>query len=114
MEYVEVPISDLKAGAVIPVPVLYNTRKVTALVSQHADDVAVYLDLCPHARTELSTTGNYLSEDKARIMCEVHGATFKLNDGSCDRGPCKGETLAKIPFEVASDIVRVPKQLAPQ
>ena len=54
MEYVEVALSDVKPGVVVPVPVLYNTREVTALVLQHADDVAVYLDLCPHNKIVLS------------------------------------------------------------
>lgn len=114
MEYVEVALSDIKPGTVVPVQVMYNTRDVTALVLQHADKVAVYLDLCPHNKTVLSQNGSYLSQDLSRLMCEVHGATFKLEDGSCDRGPCQGDTLAKIPFEVANEIVRIPKQLAPQ
>ena len=114
MEYIEVALSDLTPGTVVPVSVLYNTRDVTALVLQHADEVAVYLDMCPHNKTVLSRSGSYLSQDGARLMCEVHGATFKLQDGSCDRGPCKGDTLAKIPFEVANEIIRIPKQLAPQ
>lgn len=114
MEYVEVALSDITHGSVVPVQVLYNTRDITALVLKHDEEVAVYLDLCPHNKIVLSQTGNYLSEDGARLMCEAHGATFKLQDGSCDRGPCEGDTLAKIPFELVNDMVRIPKQLAPQ
>lgn len=114
MEYVEVALSDLKPGTVVPVKVLYNTRDITALVLKHDTEVAVYLDLCPHNKITLSENGDYLSEDGSRLMCEVHGATFKLQDGSCDRGPCQGDTLAKIPFEVANEAVRIRKQLAPQ
>jgi nitrite reductase/ring-hydroxylating ferredoxin subunit len=114
MEYVEVALSDLKPGAVIPVQVLYNTRDITALVLKHNEDVAVYLDLCPHNKIALSQTGDYLSEDGSRLMCEAHGATFKLQDGSCDRGPCQGDTLAKIPFELENETIRIRKQLAPQ
>lgn len=114
MEYVEVALSDLTPGTVVPVPVLYNTREVTALVLKHADAVAVYLDLCPHNKVVLSETGSYLTEDGSRIKCEAHGATFTLQDGACDRGPCAGDTLAKIPFEVIEQSVRIPKQLAEQ
>jgi nitrite reductase/ring-hydroxylating ferredoxin subunit len=114
MDYVEVAMSDLEPGNVVPVQVLYNTRDITALVLKHQEGVAVYLDLCPHNKIALSQTGGYMSEDGARIMCEAHGATFKLQDGSCDRGPCQGETLAKIPFELVNNSVRIPKQLAPQ
>jgi nitrite reductase/ring-hydroxylating ferredoxin subunit len=114
MEYVEVALSDIKPGTVVPVQVMYKTRDVTALVLQHADEVAVYLDLCPHNKTILSQNGSYMSQDGLRLICETHGATFKLEDGSCDRGPCEGDTLAKIPFEVANETVRIAKQLAPQ
>ena len=114
MEYVEVALSDLKSGTVVPVQVLYNTRDITALVLKHKEDIAVYLDLCPHNKIVLSQTGGYLSEDGSRLMCDTHGATFNLHDGSCDRGPCQGDTLAKIPFELANEVVRIRKQLAPQ
>lgn len=114
MEYVEVALADVKPGTVVPVQVLYNTREVTALILQHAEDVAVYLDLCPHNKIVLSQDGDYLSPDGARLVCSAHGATFKLDDGSCDRGPCKDDTLAKIPFEIENEMVRIPKQLAPQ
>ena len=115
MEYVEVAMSEIKPGAVRPVKVLYNTRDITALVLKaNNEEVSVYLDLCPHNKIVLSQTGDYLSADGSRLMCATHGATFKLEDGSCDRGPCEGDTLAKIPFEVIDDAVRIPKQLAPQ
>ena len=91
---------------------MYKTREVTALVLKHSEDVAVYLDLCPHNKIMLSQTGNYLSDDGQRLMCEAHGASFKLDDGSCDRGPCAGETLARVPFELVDGSVRIPKQLA--
>ena len=53
-------------------------------------------------------------QDGSRLMCEAHGATFNLQDGSCDNGPCQGDTLAKIPFETVNEAVRIRKQLAPQ
>jgi len=112
MEYVEVALSELTAGTVVPVQVMYKTRDVTALVLKDDEDVAVYLDLCPHNKVGLSQSGTYLSEDGKRLICEAHGAVFKLNDGSCDRGPCKGDSLAKIPFEQQDEAVRIPKQLA--
>jgi nitrite reductase/ring-hydroxylating ferredoxin subunit len=113
MEYVEVALADLRPGAVVPVPVLYKTQNITALVVRADDKVVVYLDLCPHNKIVLSETGNYVNESGDRLRCEAHGATFDLLDGSCDRGPCKGETLARIPFELIDGAVRIQKQLAP-
>lgn len=112
MEYVDVALNELTPGTIVPVPLLYNTREVTGLVLKHDDAVAVYLDLCPHNKVGLSETGTYLTEDGSRIKCALHGATFTLHDGACDRGPCAGDTLAKIPFEVNEQSVRIPKQLA--
>ena len=114
MQYVEVALSDIKPGAVVPVKVLYHTRNITALVLKAEEEIAVYLDLCPHNKIVLSEQGEYMSADGTRLICATHGATFKLEDGSCDRGPCEGDTLAKIPFELVNDAVRIPKQLAPQ
>lgn len=112
MEYVEVALNELTSGIIVQVPLLYNTREVTGLVLKHEDTVAVYLDLCPHNKVVLSESGKYLTDDGNHIKCEAHGATFTLHDGACDRGPCAGDTLAKIPFEVIEKSVRIPKQLA--
>lgn len=114
MEYIEVSLTDIKPGTVVPVQVQYNTRDITALVLKQDEEIAVYLDMCPHNKVVLSQSGQYLTEDGSRLMCEAHGATFKLQDGSCDRGPCAGDTLAKIPFELTKDVVRIARQLAPQ
>lgn len=112
MEYVDVALNELTPGTIVPVQLLYNTREVTGLVLMHEDAVAVYLDLCPHNKVVLSDTGKYLTEDGSHLKCEAHGATFTLHDGACDRGPCAGDTLAKIPFEVNEQSVRIPRQLA--
>lgn len=114
MDYIEISLTDVQPGKVFPVQTLYKERNVTALVVKHEEDIAVYLDLCPHNKIGLSKTGNYLSDDGQRLICEAHGASFKLDDGSCDRGPCAGDTLASIPYELTDSTVRIPKQLAEQ
>lgn len=113
MDYVEVALTDLQPGTVVPVPVMYKTQNITALVVRADDKIVVYLDLCPHNKIVLSESGNYLTEDRSRLQCESHGATFDLANGSCDHGPCEGETLARIPFELTDAAVRIQKQLAP-
>ena len=51
-----------------------------------------------------------MTADGTRRMYASHGTTFKLADGSCDRGPCECDTRAKIPFELTEGNVRIAKK----
>jgi len=64
----------------------------------------VYENRCPHAGTPLNMFGDsFLSLDKAYILCRTHGALFDKKNGKCVRGPCKGDYLRAVAFEVRDD-----------
>ena len=59
------------------------------------DGPRTYRNLCPHSGGPLARPGEVpLSRDRAHLVCAGHGALFRISDGLCIAGPCKGEHLA--------------------
>lgn len=63
--------------------------------------IYVYQNRCPHLGVELEyQEDQFLDQDGALIQCSTHGALFLIEDGSCIAGPCIGEQLTPISFDV--------------
>jgi nitrite reductase/ring-hydroxylating ferredoxin subunit len=68
--------------------------------------VAAYVNYCPHAGHPLNFRPNrFLTPDGNLILCGSHGALFERGTGLCVLGPCAGQSLAKIPIDVANGYV---------
>ena len=42
----------------------------------------------------------FLNVDGSLIQCATHGALFDIDSGRCIAGPCLGEHLVPVPFEL--------------
>lgn len=63
--------------------------------------VFIYRDLCPHEGARLAWRRDaYLSADACRIVCWAHGAHFDIETGQCVAGPCLGQRLSRVAFEL--------------
>ena len=49
----------------------------------------------------------FLSEDRRHLMCYTHGALYEFATGLCIAGPCKGESLYRLPVRIDSGEVLV-------
>jgi nitrite reductase/ring-hydroxylating ferredoxin subunit len=77
---------------------------------RHADTVHVYVNSCPHLGVPLDwTPDRFLSADSSRIVCATHGAEFRIADGACLRGPCRGDRLEQVVAEINDGILLVPE-----
>jgi nitrite reductase/ring-hydroxylating ferredoxin subunit len=77
------------------------------------NNVHVYVNACPHIGTPLDWVPNrFLSADGNSIICATHGAEFRIADGLCVRGPCRGDTLERVLIEVNDGIVFIPEASA--
>ena len=84
-------------------------KKESFIVIRKENNVFVYKNSCPHIGTPLDfSPGRFLSKDKNFIICSMHGALFRINDGFCISGPCAEQALAKIPTEIIEGIVFIP------
>lgn len=61
----------------------------------------IYVNACPHLGVPLDwAPDRFLSSDAAHIVCAMHGAIFDIASGLCLHGPCAGESLEAVPFEI--------------
>lgn len=73
------------------------------------DSVHVYVNSCPHIGVPLDwAPDRFLSTDGTRIICSMHGAEFRIEDGVCTLGPCLGDRLEAVMIEIKDGVIMVP------
>lgn len=75
----------------------------------------LYQNHCPHLGVELNwQEDQFLDMDCALIQCSTHGALFLIEDGECVAGPCLGQALTAITFQLINDQLCIePSALSP-
>lgn len=67
-----------------------------------------YVNDCPHAHSPLDwRPDNFLNLERTAILCGTHGAQFRITDGACLGGPCRGKALTPVPVAVIDGMVRI-------
>lgn len=83
---------------------------VGLMAVRQGETVHVYVNACPHIGTPLDWTPNrFLSADGQRIICATHGAEFVIASGECVGGPCRGDSLEAVAFQIEDGTIYVPK-----
>lgn len=68
------------------------------LLYRDDDQIQAWLNICPHAGRRLDyAPGRFLIQD-GDLVCAAHGATFRLDNGECVAGPCRGASLKAVPL----------------
>ncbi|MGK0444883.1 MAG: nitrite reductase/ring-hydroxylating ferredoxin subunit [Bermanella sp.] len=63
--------------------------------------IHVYRNQCPHLGIQLEMMPDqFLDSSHSLIMCAMHGALFRIEDGLCISGPCLEQALETIPFAI--------------
>lgn len=66
--------------------------------------IHLYRNRCPHAGAPLNwMPDRFLDRSRQHLHCKVHGALFEVETGTCFSGPCPGQKLEAIPFEIRGD-----------
>lgn len=69
-------------------------------------DIRVYRNRCPHAGAPLNWMPHrFLDRSREHIICSAHGALFEIGSGACVGGPCQGQSLTAIAFEIRGEDV---------
>lgn len=72
----------------------------------HGEQIFAYENSCPHAGLPLDyRPGKFLNYEKTHLSCANHGAMFKIDDGFCVKGPCRGQYLRPIDIYVKDGTV---------
>lgn len=66
----------------------------------------VYQNWCPHLGINLEyMPDTFLDREKRYIECANHGALFEVDTGMCVVGPCTGQALRPVAFEIKDNKV---------
>jgi nitrite reductase/ring-hydroxylating ferredoxin subunit len=65
-----------------------------------------YLNQCRHLPIPLDA-GSRDFFFAGELQCATHGARYRLRDGMCVTGPCRGAALAALPIEITAALVFV-------
>ncbi len=74
----------------------------TMFIVRQGDRLFGWRNSCPHydhARMAWKKD-EFLSADRAKIVCGAHGALFEIESGLCVQGPCLGDMLTPVPLAV--------------
>ena len=75
--------------------------RIDILLVRSGNTIKAYENVCPHKGTPLETfDGRFFTHDRERLLCSTHGAEFRIADGYCVHGPCKGQGLRVISVSV--------------
>ena len=67
----------------------------------HQGQVRLYRNSCPHLDVRLEyRKDRFMSADGQRIICYAHGAQFLPESGLCVYGPCLGEQLSALEYQI--------------
>ena len=73
-------------------------------VVRRGREVRGYLNLCPHFSLPLNyREGQFMNEASSRILCSMHFAEFRFEDGVCVAGAAEGGKLDPVPLAVSED-----------
>jgi nitrite reductase/ring-hydroxylating ferredoxin subunit len=77
------------------------------VLTRDGTGVRAFRNQCPHAGRPLDWAPGKFLLDHGRLVCAAHGATFRLPDGACAGGPCRGQGLQQVAVRVADGLVRL-------
>ena len=84
-------------------------EEVDIFVVRCGDEAHAYVNECPHQSLPLNCDKDrFLTADGGRILCGMHGATFRLETGEALSGPALPDgCLMKVPVFVVGGVIRL-------
>ncbi len=81
-----------------------ETGRWRLLVVRRGDELHAYRNRCPHTGAPLEwRPHDFLDREGRHILCSLHGALFRIEDGLCLAGPCRGQSLERVGLELHED-----------
>lgn len=92
---------------VVPLPPGHNRHPREALlVRDHGGRLRAYVNICQHLPVPLDGGSRvFLTRNRQQLECGTHGARYRLEDGYCVHGPCRGRSLPALSVECEGDEV---------
>jgi len=94
-------VDEFQDGSVKKFWIICRQYRVDGFLVNDHGSFHAYVNRCRHMTTPLDfIRDQFLSEDRRHLMCYTHGALYEFATGLCIAGPCKGESLYRLPVRV--------------
>lgn len=93
-------IDAIPDGEAIAVDAVLADGEESLIVLRQGQTVRAWRNVCPHAGRRLDWAPGKFLVSRGTLICAVHGASFRTDDGSCVGGPCRGERLRSVAVAV--------------
>ena len=101
-------VGDLAPGSVKKFWLICQKYRLDGFVINDRGSFHAYVNRCRHMPTPLDfVRDEFVSDDGRFLRCYTHGALYEFATGLCVDGPCKGESLYRLPVRVDRDDVVV-------
>ncbi|HKY10057.1 MAG TPA: Rieske 2Fe-2S domain-containing protein [Candidatus Binatia bacterium] len=101
-------VGDLAPGQVKKFWVICQKYRLDGFLINDRGSFHAYVNRCRHMPTPLDfVRDEFISDDGRFLRCYTHGALYEFSTGLCVDGPCKGESLYRLPVRVDHDDVMV-------
>jgi nitrite reductase/ring-hydroxylating ferredoxin subunit len=92
---------ELAPGSVKKFWLICRQHRIDGFLINDSGKFYAYVNRCRHMTTPLDfIRDQFFSEDRRYLMCYTHGALYEPSTGLCVGGPCKGESLYRLPVQV--------------
>ena len=94
-------VDEVQPGAVKKFWLICQKYRLDAILINDHGNYYAYVNRCRHMPTPLDfVRDEFFSDDGRYLQCYTHGALYEFTSGLCVSGPCKGESLYRLPVQV--------------
>jgi nitrite reductase/ring-hydroxylating ferredoxin subunit len=94
-------VEEFAPGSVMKFWLICQKYRLDAFLINDRGRFHAYVNRCRHMPTPLDfVRDEFLSDDGRFLRCYTHGALYEFSTGLCIDGPCKGESLFRLPVRV--------------
>ena len=94
-------VNEVQPGAVKKFWLICQQYRLDAILINDQGNYYAYVNRCRHMPTPLDfVRDEFFSEDGRYLQCYTHGALYEFASGLCVSGPCKGESLYRLPVQI--------------
>lgn len=84
-------------------------EELGVIVLRQNGQLRVYHNRCPHLGVPLEwLPDQFMDAEQELLRCATHGALFLPESGECVAGPCTGQYLRELPFELKDGWIELP------
>jgi nitrite reductase/ring-hydroxylating ferredoxin subunit len=94
-------VNELQPGTVKKFWLICQKYRLDAILINDRGNYYAYVNRCRHMPTPLDfVRDEFFSDDRRYLQCYTHGALYEFASGLCVSGPCKGESLYRLPVQI--------------